>query len=57
MTTRELAQESHYSTFHFCRVFAQLTGMPLMEYVTKSKLQYELYDLCRGKKVIDVAVE
>jgi len=53
----ELARASHYSTYHFCRVFMALTGTPVMVYVTRRKLAYALYDLARGGKVIDVAME
>lgn len=57
MTVRKLAEASNFSVYHFCRLFQGITGMPVMLYVTRRKLQYALYDLYRGKKVIDVAME
>jgi AraC family transcriptional regulator len=54
---RELSKESGYSTYHFHRVFSRVTGMPLMAYITRRKLQYALYDLSNGEKVIDVALK
>jgi AraC family transcriptional regulator len=53
----ELARQANYSTYHFCRVFMALTGTPVMAYVARRKLAYALYDLARGGKVIDVAME
>jgi len=53
----ELARAQNYSTYHFCRVFMALTGTPVMVYVTRRKLAYALYDLSRGGKVIDAAMD
>ena len=53
----DLARAANYSTYHFCRVFAALTGTPVMSYVTRRKLEYAQYDLSQGKKIIDVAMD
>ena len=53
----EFARMANYSTYHFRRVFRTLTGMPLMTYITRRKLEYALYDLSLGKKIIDVAMD
>ncbi|MDR1689275.1 MAG: helix-turn-helix domain-containing protein [Clostridiales bacterium] len=53
----ELARAANYSAYHFCRVFTELTGTPVLAYVTRRKLEYALYDLSRGKRVIDAAAE
>ena len=53
----ELAHAAGYSIWHFGRVFMEQTGTPVMVYVTRRKLAYALYDLARGGKVIDVALE
>ncbi|MDR0898539.1 MAG: helix-turn-helix domain-containing protein [Oscillospiraceae bacterium] len=52
----ELARAANYSTYHFCRVFMALTGMPVMSYVTRRKLEYAQCDLSQGKRIIDVAM-
>lgn len=57
ITIRELAKMANFSVCYFCRIFSATIGMPVMLYVTRRKLQYALYDLCHGKKVIDVAME
>ena len=53
----ELARAANYSTYHFCRVFMVLTGTPVMRYVIRRKLEYAQYDLSRGKRIIDVAMD
>jgi len=53
----ELARAANYSVYHFCRVFMALTGTPVLAYVTRRKLEFALYDLSRGRKVIDVAMD
>ena len=45
-----------YSAYHFSRVFTRTIGTSVMSYVTWRKLQYALYDLSCGKKVVDVAM-
>ncbi|MCL2406610.1 MAG: AraC family transcriptional regulator [Defluviitaleaceae bacterium] len=53
----ELARAANYSTYHFCRVFLALTGTPVMNYVTRRKLEYAQHDLSRGKRIIEVAMD
>lgn len=53
----ELARAANYSTYHFCRIFMALTGTPVMNYVTRRKLEYALYDLSQGKRILDVAMD
>ncbi len=53
----ELARAANYSVYHFCRLFMALTGTSVMNYVTRRKLEYALYDLSQGKRIIDVAME
>lgn len=55
ITIEELACASHYSIYHFCRLFMARTGTPVMTYVIRRKLEYALYDLSQGRKIIDVA--
>jgi len=53
----ELARAANYSAYHFCRVFAAVTGTPAMSYVTRRKLEYARCDLSRGKRIIDAAMD
>ena len=52
-----IAVKAGYSSYHFSRVFTGVIGISVMSYVTWRRLQYALYDLSHGKKVIDVAME
>ena len=52
-----MAEKAGYSAFHFSRIFTGTIGISAMSYVTWRRLQYALYDLSHGKKVIDVAME
>ncbi|MFA5310006.1 MAG: effector binding domain-containing protein [Dehalococcoidales bacterium] len=57
LTPPGLAGEIGYSAFHFNRKFSRAAGITLMAYITRRKLQYALYDLSCGEKIIDVAVK
>lgn len=57
MNMTMLAEKAGYSAYHFSRVFTEAIGISLLSYITWRKLQYAIYDLSHGKKVIDVAME
>jgi len=57
ITATMIAEKAGYSAYHFSRVFTGAIGISVMSYVTWRKLQYALYDLSQGQKVIDVAME
>ena len=52
----DLARTAGYSLYHFCRIFMNLTGMPVKGYILRRKLEFALYDLMRGEKILDVAM-
>lgn len=52
-----LAKLIGYSPYHFYRIFQQTTGYTVMDYVQKRKLQFALFELLQGKKIIDIAFE
>lgn len=56
ITVSQLAQIAGFSTYHYYKVFNSFVGMPVMEYVTRRKLQYALYELSTGGKVVDIAM-
>lgn len=57
ITIDELAVKSGFSKYHFHRLFNKIVKLPVMEYVTKRKLQFALYDLSKGDKVLDIAIK
>lgn len=57
LTTKEIAEYTGYSVFHFCRVFHLCNGIPVMDYVRNRKLSLARCELLMGKKIIDTALE
>ena len=57
ITADELARMANYSVHHFRRVFIELTGTPFMKYITRRKLEYALYEISQGKRIIDAAMD
>lgn len=51
-----LAKESFSSSYHFQRVFSILTGYTVGEYIRCRRLSMAGEALCRGEKVLDVAL-
>lgn len=56
ITVEALAKIAGFSTYHYYRVFNSFVNMPVMEYVTRRKLQYALYHLGNGGRVLDVSL-
>ncbi len=57
LTLEELAGHSGYSPWHFSRLFQWTTGLSVMSYVRARRLAYAAYELGKGRKVIDVALD
>ncbi|GKX66675.1 AraC family transcriptional regulator [Inconstantimicrobium mannanitabidum] len=56
ISVEELANISGFSTYHYYRVFNSFVGMTVMEYVTRRKLQYSIFHLSKGEKILDIAL-
>lgn len=56
ITVDTLVRIAGFSTYHYYRLFNSMIGLPVMEYVTKRKLQFALYELSNGKRIIDIAM-
>lgn len=55
---REVAEKVCFSEFHFRRIFAELYGIPVGEYIRKRRLALAAEELSGGdNKVIDIAVK
>ncbi len=52
-----LASDLGYSKCHFCRVFKSETGMTVNAYIMARKLEHALYELARGGRVLDAALD
>ncbi|MCC0566691.1 helix-turn-helix transcriptional regulator [Brevibacillus borstelensis] len=53
----KLAAMAGYSPYHFYRIFHKHTGFTIMDYVVKRKLQYAMYELANGEKIIQIAMD
>ncbi len=56
IAVEELASKAGFSTYHYYKVFNSFVGIPVMEFITQRKLQYALFELSKGQKVLDIAV-
>jgi len=52
-----IAEKAGYSVFHFNRIFAETVGISPMSYAAWRRMQHALFDLTRGKKVVDAAMD
>lgn len=57
ITPEELAQMAGYSVWHYQRLFAQVTGVPLAAYINRRRLDCALAEISVNRKAIDVAME
>lgn len=52
-----IASKAGYSDYHFSRMFSMLAKMPVMTYVAQRRLTHAMYDLARGARVTETAME
>lgn len=57
ITAEDLAQQAHYSTYHFHRLFSSVMGTSIASHVLKRRLDHALAEIAKGRKAIDVVLE
>lgn len=57
ITIEEVANQSGYSLYHFCRVFNLCKGVSVMEYIRGRRLSLAAAELYEGRKIIDIALD
>lgn len=58
LSTENIAEVVDCSAYHFQRMFAYMTGIPLSEYIRRRKMSLAVVDLkTEGTKIIDVALK
>ncbi len=57
ITIEEIANQSGYSLYHFCRVFSLCKGISVMEYIRGRRLALAATELFKGRKIIDIAFD
>ncbi len=57
ITIEEIANQSGYSLYHFCRIFSLCKGVSVMEYMRGRRLSLAATELFNGRKIIDIAFD
>lgn len=56
LTAQELGQKAGFSLFHYYRLFQDAVGMPVMQYITKRRLLWAIWEMSAGTAQIDAAL-
>lgn len=56
LSHEEIAEIAGYSTYHFLHVFKDTVGVPLSTYITRRRVKHAIYEISRGKKLVDAAL-
>ena len=56
LTAQELSEKAGFSLFHYYRLFTSIVGIPVMQYITRRRLLYAVYEMSKGMKKADVAL-
>ncbi len=57
ITIEEIANQSGYSLYHFCRVFSLCKGISVMEYIRGRRLALAATELFKGRIILDIAFD
>jgi len=57
ISIEEVAEITDSSVYHFQRMFAVMTGVPISEYIRRRRMTLAVVDLKAGTKIIDVALK
>lgn len=56
LTAQELSDKAGFSLFHYYRLFTSVVGIPVMQYITRRRLLYAVYEMSREMKKADAAL-
>ena len=57
ITASELAEQAGFSLFHYYRLFQQVTGLPVMQYILRRRLLHGVYAMKQGAGKTDAAFD
>lgn len=57
LSLADIADKVGFSPFHFCRMFLNAVGMPVMAYVLRRRLLHAAYRISRGMDAVQAALE
>jgi len=56
ISAEELSRKAGFSLFHYYRLFQRAVGVPVVEYITKRRLLWAMYEISMGSTQIDAAL-
>ena len=56
LSAAELAAQAGFSLFHYDRLFQQITGLPVMQYILRRRLLHGVYAIKQGSTKTDAAL-
>lgn len=56
LTAQELSDKAGFSLFHYYRLFTSVVGIPVMQYITRRRLLYAVYEMSGEMKKADAAL-
>lgn len=57
ITAEELAQMAGYSVWHYYRLFSDIMGSSVANYILKRRLDHAIAEISSGRKAVDVVLE
>jgi len=56
LTTEMVAQHAGYSPYHFFRMFSEVVGLPVKQYIIERRVKHVLYETQEGCRMIDAVM-
>lgn len=56
VTPEELSAQAGFSLFHYYRLFQSAVGIPVMQYITRRRLLWAMYEMSMGKTQVKAAL-
>lgn len=57
IAVEELSRKAGFSLFHYYRLFQQVVGLPVKQYIVWRRLLWVAYEMAQGKRQVDAALE
>lgn len=57
LSVEMLADQAGFSPYYYCRLFSLYMQMPVMEYVRHRRLAKGASEICKGRRILDVAMD
>lgn len=56
LSISEIAKIVGFSNYHFCHLFSDIVGMPVVAYITKRRIQHAIYEVSQSGTMVDTAL-